>query len=234
MSHDIDFYQCIYPAMRQFKLINVIGIDGAGKTTLAVNLAKELSKIDNSIEYRYCQYFAKLLYPIKKLAKFTVMRKTDEFKNYDNYNSTKKNTSSKYPVLANAYAFLWLIDYMAQSFVKVLVPIMIGKKLIIDRYIFDIAVNLSLTTNNELSYAEKAIRFFTTFMPKPDLVIFIDISEDVAFERKDDIQDVEYLSERRVRYQSLSEKYNFIVLEGDQTQDKLLSEVMNVICDEKK
>ena len=70
----------------KFKLINIIGIDGAGKTTLAKALAADLQQQDPRVRYRYCQYFAKLLYPIKMAAKLSVMRKTDEFKNYDHYN----------------------------------------------------------------------------------------------------------------------------------------------------
>ncbi len=60
----------------KFRLINIIGIDGAGKTTLAKRLAKHLSQDGNRVRYVYCQYFAKLLFPIKWLAKKTVMRRS--------------------------------------------------------------------------------------------------------------------------------------------------------------
>lgn len=143
-----------------FKLINIIGVDGAGKTTVAKNLAADLQRHDSKIKYKYCQYFAKLLFPVKYIAKISVMRKTDEFKDYDNYNKIKKVTSSRHPLLANAYASIWLFDYIIQVFFKIVVDIVSGKKLVVDRYIFDIAVNLSLTTNNDINYAKKLIRSF--------------------------------------------------------------------------
>jgi thymidylate kinase len=215
--------------MKKFKLINIIGIDGSGKTTLAKSLADDLKTTDNSVHYRYCQYFAKLLYPIKLLAKLSVMRKTDEFDDYNHYNRTKKATSSRFPMLANIYAFTWLIDYISQVFFKVTVPILFGKKLIIDRYIFDIAVNLSLTTNNEIGYAEKLIRFFFILAPRPDLVVFIDLPEEVAYGRKDDIQSIEYLKERRERYLALAETYNFRFLDGTKSRKQMLFEARGII-----
>lgn len=211
--------------MKRLKLINVIGIDGAGKTTLAKALAKELYCDDEKVSYKYCQYFAKLLYPIKLLAKITVMRKTNEFEDYSDYNKTKKNTSSRYPLLANIYAFTWLVDYAIQILFKVSIPIIFGKKLIVDRYIYDIALNLSLTTNHQISYAHRLIEIFLRVAPTPDLVIFIDLPEEVAFSRKGDIQDIEYLRERRERYLALSIKYQFDVVDGDQTVEELLQEV---------
>ncbi len=212
-----------------FNIINIIGIDGAGKTTLAKNLALKLNQIDSKVEYRYCQYFAKLLFPIKYLAKISVMRKTDEFKNYRYYNKTKKQTSSRYRILANLYASIWILDYIIQIFYKIAIGNFFGKKFIIDRYIFDIAVNLSLTTNNDINYAKRIISYFFKFAPSPDLTIFIDISEEVAFQRKEDIQDIEYLRERRERYLALTNEYHFISINGNQTQYQVLKDALDIV-----
>ena len=157
------------------------------------------------------------------------MRKTDEFKDYDYYNKTKKQTSSRFPMLANIYAGIWLIDYIIQVFFKVTLPILLGQKLIIDRYIFDIAVNLSLTTNNEIHHSERLIRFFLKFAPQPDFIVFIDLPEEVAFNRKDDIQDIEYLRERRERYLALAGPYNFKLIDGTKSPEKMLLDAYSII-----
>lgn len=215
--------------MDKFRLINIIGIDGAGKTTLAKNLADSLSDQDKKVSYCYCQYFAKLLYPVKMMAKLSFMRNTDEFKNYNDYNTTKKETSIRFPFLANCYAFIWLCDYILQVFFKVTIPYLIGKKLIIDRYIFDIAVNLSLTTGNDINYAERFIRFFLFFAPRPDFILFIDLPEGIAFSRKNDIQGIDYLKERRQRYVALSDKYNFSIIDGTKPIEQVLEDTKKIL-----
>jgi len=217
-----------------FKLINIIGVDGSGKTTLAKSLATDMQKVIPSIRYKYCQYFAKLLYPIKIAAKLSFMRQTNEFRDYRTYNLTKKGTSRRFPVLANMYAAIWLIDYTLQILFKVYLPLIFGKKFIVDRYIYDIAVNLSLTTNNSLLYAEKIIAIFFKFAPKPDIIIYIDLPDEVAFKRKNDIQDIEYLRERNERYKALCKKYNFYSIDGTRTPDQVLMDVKGIIADHEK
>jgi glycosyltransferase involved in cell wall biosynthesis len=216
-----------------FQLINIIGIDGAGKTTLAKGLAEQLAKKDPKVEYRYCQYFAKLLYPVKLIARLFVMRKTDEFKDYKTYNYTKKSTSSRHPLLAGIYAGIWLFDYLLQSFFKITLPVLRGKRLIIDRYIFDIAVNLSLTTNRKVEFAEKIIKWFFVLSPVPDRVIFIDLPEEIAFARKDDIQDIEYLKERRERYLYLAQIFGFEIVDGTRNPSELLGDVKKILAKKK-
>lgn len=217
-----------------FKLINIIGVDGSGKTTLAKALVTGLQNIDPSIQYKYCQYFAKLLYPMKLAARLSVMRRTDEFKDYDEYNRTKKSTSSRFPFLANIYAGVWLLDYIIQIFFKVSLPLFLGKKFVVDRYIFDIAVNISLTTNNAVSYADKIIAFFLKFAPKPDIVIFIELPDEVAFARKNDIQDVAYLRERSERYRALARKYRFYSIDGTKTPEQMLIDTRRIIIGDAK
>ncbi len=211
------------------RLVNVIGIDGAGKTTLARNLAQEMRAAGLAARYRYCQYFAKLLYPFKLLARLSVMRRTDAFKNYADYNRRKQATSRRFPFLAGLYTFIWLFDYLFQVSFKVTAPVLFGQSLVIDRYIFDIAVNLSLTTSRQVGYAAKLVDRFLRFSIRPDLVIFIDLPEEIALQRKDDIPDIEYLRERRQRYLRLAKTYDFKIVDGAQAPAQVLKDTLGIV-----
>ena len=208
------------------RIINIVGVDGAGKTTLARNLAANIRRTDKRIRYRYCQYFAKLLYPFKLLAKVSVMRRTDEFQDYSSYNTAKKNTSRRYPLLAAIYTSVWFVDYLIQVFFKITIPILLGQRLIIDRYIFDIAVNLSLTNGRDVKFAATLVRLFFRFAARPDRVLFIDLPEEVAYERKGDIPDIEYLKERRVRYLWLAKEFGFDIIDGNRPPEQVLQTVI--------
>ncbi len=211
------------------KLINVIGIDGAGKTTLAVDLAETMGKTDSRVRYCYSQYFAKLLYPVKRLAGLIFMKNTNEFNDYRTYNRTKQSTSSRYPFLAGIYAFIWLLDYTFQVFFKITIPILLGRRLVIDRYIIDIAVNLSLTLNRDVAFARRLIHRFLTCSKSPDLILYIDLPEEIAFSRKDDIQDIDYLTERRERYLALANEFGFVIIDGTMSQEKVLEAALSAI-----
>ena len=74
------------------KILNIIGIDGSGKTTLAKDLTEAISGEGIDCQYIYCQFFAKLLFPFKFIAKHSVMKKTDEYADYSNYISMSIET----------------------------------------------------------------------------------------------------------------------------------------------
>ena len=86
--------------------------------------------------------------------------------------------------------------------------------------------------NNDVQYACKIISNFYKIAPKPDKIIFIDLPEYIAFSRKEDIQSIEYLKERRERYIYLSKKYNFLTVNGNKNPEKLLEDTFNLLSAE--
>lgn len=208
------------------KLINIIGIDGAGKTTLAKGMAKDLAKTDPRMSYVYAQYFAKLLWPFKKAAQIFFMTNTDEFREYTVYNKKKQGASLSHPRLSMVYGALWVMDYIIQVFFKVTLRRLMGGHMVLDRYIFDIAVNLSLTLGREKRFAKKLAHLLLIFTPAPDRVILIDLPEAVAWGRKGDIQDPYYLAQRRERYLYLAKAFNFCVIDGSKSVNQVFDQAL--------
>ena len=101
--------------------------------------------------------------------------------------------------------------------------------MIVDRYIFDIAVNLSLTSGKNVQYAKKVIDCFFYFSSRPEYVFFIDLPKEIAFKRKDDIQDIAYLKERRQRYLWLAKEYGFTILDGTKSKDQVLKDALSLM-----
>jgi len=210
-------------------IINIVGIDGSGKSTLGEQLTQALSSKGLKCRLIYCQYFAKLLYPVKRLAKATVMKDTDEFADYKKYITQKTGFSQKHKVFGTMYAILWLIDYSIQAFCKVNNVVRRYDVTIIDRYFFDIVVNICVVAGWPIEQANKILRLLFRFHPKPDVVIFIDVPEKIAFSRKDDIQSIHYLRERRELYLLLAMYWNFVIIDGTKNKEEILSETTELV-----
>lgn len=212
------------------QFINIIGIDGSGKTTLCKALARELSKKNQTFYYVHSYHKPFLLKPFKILAKAVFMRGTDEFGGYELYRERKVLASEKHRLLSRAYFVLWIFDYLLQTFLQVGFLRLRRVYLIADRYIFDAILNASLTANLSLDVSGRIVDMLLKVFPQPDVVFLIDIPEEVAFARKNDIQSVEYLRERRHVYLEMADRYGFIKLDGQAEPQAILAQAKRALA----
>ena len=122
-------------------IVNIIGIDGSGKTTLANALLKHFTQKGIKIQLIYCQYFAWLLYPIRKNARQKVMKDIDEFADYKSYRHKKVKFAKKHNIAIVLYVILWLIDYSMQVIYRLSLRSFRYDIILVDRYLYDIVVN---------------------------------------------------------------------------------------------
>ena len=173
------------------KLINVVGIDGAGKTRLCKALLQAVQKRYPATEYVHSYHEPFILKPIKFLARAIFMRGVDQSKDYTRYRERKFYASNKYRFLSTIYGLVWILDYALQTMMKVGLLSFLGRRIIIDRYVFDTVLNASLTSNWPPEITHRLVAILLKVLPKPDVVFLIDIPEAVAFERKMDIKSIE-------------------------------------------
>jgi thymidylate kinase len=70
--------------------------------------------------------------------------------------------------------------------------------------------------------------------PMPDMVLYIDCPGEIAFSRKDDAPDLEYLTDRRVLYKQLAEKYNWISIDGTLPIKEIASKIRGEVYERLK
>ena len=201
---------------RKAKLICFTGIDGSGKTTLA----KELVEIMNERGFQ-CKYVYGRLEPfIVKLFNFIggkiLLRGKDMFDNYAEYSSTKSSAIERHSFLFGFYRHILWFEYFLQLIFKVRLPLMLGKNIVCDRYVYDTVINdLSAETNYSGFEIGGLIKKCFYIAPKPDLVFLIDLPEEIAFQRKNDTPSIEYLKERRNTYLDVAkEEEKMVILDG--------------------
>lgn len=215
--------------MKDYRFICFIGIDGSGKTTLAKSICEALSVKGYRFTYEWGSIEARLLKPFMRLGRCLFARGISREKNYSMFSREKRKRFSKHQFLFFPYKFLVLLDYAPQVFHKVVLPLFQGKRLISDRYIYDISINMGLNMNYNASKIAQSISIFFRFFPQPDVTFLIDVPEEVAFARKDDIPDIQYLKERRHIYLELARIFDMPILDGTKPLNDLTQEVLGLI-----
>jgi thymidylate kinase len=211
------------------KLICFIGIDGAGKTTLAQETVRLLR--DRGI--RSVGVYGKTVPVLSRLlmaaGRRILLRKENIWQDYSSY-ATHKKRVMRNSLLARVYeAAVWL-DYLPQVLIKVILPLSTGATVVCDRYLFDTVVgDLAVHLNYDDGRIRRSLGAGFRMLPEPDQVFLIDLPEEVAIQRKDDVPHTEYLRERRELYLRLGELCPMHQLDGQERPEELVRQIARTL-----
>lgn len=205
-------------------LICFIGIDGSGKSTLSKALIENMSEHGIEAEYTWCKFESSLLKVLIFLKNKLFVREDDLKKNYEISREIKKNLFNK-RFISTLYEWFVLLDYRFQIIRKIAIPLKFGKNLVCDRYIYDTVVDLGVDLGYSNEKIKNRINQLLDFSPKPDLVFLVDLPEEVAFSRKDDVPSIKFLYEKRKLYKKIGDEFEMIVLDGTKSVSELSKEI---------
>jgi len=208
-------------------LICFTGIDGSGKSTLAKGLVSSLNKRGIRCKYVYARFEPFILKPFILIGKLIFLRGKNIFKDYKNYSGTKKKATEKHHLLSWIYQQISLLDYYLQALFKVRLPLLMGRNIICDRYLEDVAVNLAVELNYSNVKLKSVLNKIQRRLPEPDLVFLADVPEEIAYQRKKDVPSIEYLKERRQLYLWIQKEYDMVTLDGCKSITELEITVMD-------
>lgn len=214
-------------------LICFVGTDGTGKTTLSKELVELLNKKGVKCRYVYGRLSPFILKPFMLIGKCIFLRGKDAFGKYSEYSNTKRRAIEKHSFLSIVYQQILLFDFVLQILFKVKVPLIFGKNIVCDRYIYDtvitdLSVDMSYSKGKVISVLNTLLRF----LPVPNITFLIDIPEEIAYQRKNDTPSIDYLTERRNIYLNIGKEHGMMILDGTKSLEELKDLIQKRVLEE--
>jgi thymidylate kinase len=149
--------------MSQSKIIIVSGIDGSGKTSIINSLQESLKRKNQKSKYtwlRYNHYLTKVVLGFCKYCGFT---------KYEYFENSRVVYHNFYKSKLVSWAFIWatFFDTLVASIMKVYLPSIFNTNhIIIDRWVFDIMIDLEIDTRMDFSENSFFNKTFKLLLPK--------------------------------------------------------------------
>jgi len=214
---------------RKNVLVCLVGMDGTGKSTLSKNLVENMNEHGIKTRYVWSGLEPLVLKPFFWIGKALFIPRHEPTPGTYMRHSTTLRKVLQNPLMRTVYESFFYLDYAIQLLLNVRIPMIQGKSVVSDRYVYDVLIDLAVI----LSYSESKLgillRAFERLLPKPSLVFLIDAPEEEAIKRKDDIPSITHISERRELYLSLAKKYGFTIIDGTQTLPVLQSTIWGAV-----
>lgn len=215
------------------------GIDGSGKTTHATSIVSFLIQDYVKCKYVWTRWVPITLKPVIILTKLLLFKRSIAHALARSNNDYIEYRSAKRRYLKKSLAKIWqnmvLFDYLLQVLIKIRIPLLFGKVVVCDRYVYDTLVDFAVDSGCSKGKFTKILRRrFVPLFPKPDLLFLLDVPEEVALKRKSDIKALTHLLDRREFYLTLGNEYPFVkIIDNsgyfDDTQDKIRDEVHRIL-----
>ena len=195
------------PRRRLF--IALSGIDGSGKTTQIAMLEQKLREARFDTRIVWCRWR-----PISSLPILSIFYRLGYARIYPT--SSIGFVETRIPRnsgLASLWCFLIQLDNLLKNGLKVIIPLLLRRTVICDRYVLDLLVDAMGDLHD--GPATKRIGYrLLHLMPRPDHAFVITIEPEVAFARKPDMPTISHFVERERLYSQMADKMRVEKLDG--------------------
>lgn len=191
--------------MRKGFIICFLGVDGSGKTTHAKFLKQYLTELGYSCVYiwgAFRPFFSYFFFGFTRLLNYWRFTKKEAYTDPLEY--APKHIAANFSKL---WQFLILIDYQLKALIFIRLPLLLGKVVICDRYLYDILMELKISS---LLSPKFALLLLKT-MPPSTIIFLLDVPEDLASHRRNFSNT--FFSNRRSILLSFAKKHRFEIID---------------------
>lgn len=208
--------------------VALLGIDGCGKSTILDLMQEDLNFKDyHFVWVRWKPYFLKPLYKLVNKGKMT-SNNQDELNSEYIRKSSIKSKLFKSNVVKKTWLKMAYFDYK-YTFKKKTKKLKKSGNIVFDRYYYDLFIDqgINFKLNNEQIY--NLIKKYEKKFLHLDKVLYIRVTPETSFARKNDIPNMEYLNKRFEIYEYLAEKMNWQVINAEQELHDEYDYILNVL-----
>ena len=204
--------------------IALIGLDGSGKSANIEIMKDDKDYSDfHFLWVRWKPSITRFLYKLKPKNKNVGKRKDNEQAQKQYASLSKKYTFKKkieyivfsLPFIKKIWMRFAIKDYKKQFNKKIQEYDLKNSNIIFDRYYLDLFVDQGINFKYTPEKIGEEIIKYQRLFPLIDKTIYIRVSPEVCYERKDDIPNMEYLEYRYKIYECLAKKLKWIVIDGE-------------------
>jgi thymidylate kinase len=210
-----------YPAV-----INLCGVDGSGKTTQIELIENDLRKTKLKCKYLYLRWAAFISYPVLAFCRimgYTRWKTSVHGVRYVEHHFYKNKA------IAKLWSWLFTIDEMLRSTFYIKISTGRGCIVLCDRNTIDALVDLMVETCDYNIWKKPTGKLLLSVVPKNSVTLLLDINELKAYERKNDIPNIDYICVRRKKYLELAHRLGIRVLDANKTKEELHAELVEIL-----
>ena len=210
------------------KVYYIAGSDGSGKTTVLLDLEKELLKTTNKIRriwIRSPKIFSKPLMAYCRLIGLT------KYTTIDGVIYCKRELF-KSRVVSYIFPILQLLDFKIKWYFEKR-KIDSEDIVLFDRFSLDTLADLIVDTKRMDLHKSWIGREFLKLIPKNNRIVVLKVDEDVIRKRKLDTLYDEHLGDKIKVFQLLSEDLNIKLIENNKDYLNVKNQIINYMLDEK-
>jgi thymidylate kinase len=192
--------------------ITFSGLDGSGKTKHIDVLQKNFlsSGIKTHKIWSRAGSFP-FVNNILKIMGFIFSRNSRKIDKKETITQSKRNLP-KNKFINSSWVLINIMEMIIFYFVKIRVPLWLGKVIIADRYIYDSIIDLEGITKTG-NFNRGLYRLLFACVPKPDISFYLDLHPTTILERgSDEIE--EELNENYEYYNNITRDKNFIIIDN--------------------
>ncbi len=205
---------------RRGLLIAFSGIDGSGKTTQVKLLGNKLRSKGIGTLKMWSRWR-----PLLSLPLLEVLLRTGQVKiQKADFLTIVEFQVPKNESIAALWVFVTQLENLLKTSLKLILPLMLGRAVVCDRYVLDLMVD----GISDLHDPPSKVRFgfkLLRLLPRPDFAFLVDIDAEAAYARKPDLPSVSHNVARIQQYHALYNQVGVRIIDGRNPPEVIHREV---------